>query len=173
MGKPPWLSRLANRRLGIPSPSPGSGDTWAAVTGIAAVATVIVATIGLYFAWKATKAAKDTVEIADKARRADEHDRLVRRLERVGELVEEVHHQALVGSPDYWQKHRNRLRQAVVGLRDQLPLTVQLVDTAITVDQARADAAGARQEIDTELEKLAKIPELAPERRHSWWRRSA
>ena len=63
---------------------------WDVVSGVAAAVTVVVAVIGLWFAKEAAEAARDTISLAEASRRADERDRLRRRIDRVGDLAEEV-----------------------------------------------------------------------------------
>jgi hypothetical protein len=134
---------------------------WDVVSGVAAAVTVVVAVIGLWFAKEAAEAARDTVSLAEASRRADERDRLRRRIDRVGDLAEEVFFQAIHGSPDNWMIPRNRLRGALIGMRERLPVTTRLVDTAMTADQAAANAKDARQEVEGELTKLAMIDDAA------------
>jgi hypothetical protein len=46
-------------------------------------------------------------------------------------------------------------------MRERLPVTTRLVDTAMTADQAAANAKDARQEVEGELTKLAMIDDAA------------
>jgi hypothetical protein len=141
----------------------------------------IISAIGAFFAavaavaaWKALGLAKDSldaaqenVRLAESARQDAEmarrdaeaqrreavRDRRRQRLERIGEMVEEIFWQA--HQEDFqWQAARNRLRQALVGLRDELPTCVALTDTAVSYDQAVASASSARAEVDAALLRL-------------------
>jgi hypothetical protein len=98
-----------------------------------------------------------------------EKQHLVRRVERVGELVEELFWKAVYNQnvqPE-WSKGavaglevatfldpRNRLSQALVGLRDRLPRCVALVEQAKMPEQAVGLARQARNEVETELKYL-------------------
>lgn len=98
-------------------------------------------------------------------RRSEERDRERRRLEQVGEMVEDLFWAAdLVRrggkvSPDTWVSQRNLLGHALVGLQDRLPGAASLLNCA-NVGQAFGAAAQARQEIQHELAKLASGPSL-------------
>jgi hypothetical protein len=106
-------------------------------------------------------------------RRESEHARLVRRVERAGEIVEELIWKAKADSEPTgpggttWIAPLHRLRQAIVGLRDRLPLCVVLVDKADTAQQAYDYAIAARSEIESDLQRLQ--DELIQP--SGWWRR--
>jgi hypothetical protein len=93
-------------------------------------------------------------------RRDAEYDRERRRLERVGEIVEDLFWAADLASrggqvaSGNWMSQRNMLRHALVGLRNRLPVTASLLNSA-TPDQAFGAASSARQEIEVELDGLA------------------
>jgi hypothetical protein len=126
--------------------------------------------------------------VAAKAERLEaEEQRLIRRVERVGELVEELFWKAysdraaehgrelarasyvidagtVAGPPENllaqelearsWMAARNRLSQALVGLRGRLPQCAALLHRAKMPDQAIAHASMARTEVETELKYL-------------------
>jgi hypothetical protein len=77
----------------------------------------------------AVEAARQTIALTAAARRADEIDRQRRRVERVSALVELVFWEAgarvaVEGEEPPWRRWmgpRNELRQALVGLSEQLP----------------------------------------------------
>ena len=93
-------------------------------------------------------------------RREEEYDRERRRLERVGEIVEDLFWAADLArrggqvAMGGWMSQRNMLSQALVGLRSRLPTTARILNSA-TPDQAFADASAARQEVERELDQLA------------------
>jgi hypothetical protein len=136
-----------------------AGIILAAIGDVAAMVTV-------WFAYHALGQAKETVREARAARedaaddrREAERDRLRRRVERVGEIVEDLFWQANLerrGAPSggSWMAHRNLLRHAMVGLAHQLPLTAEVLSSA-TADQAFGQASQARTEIELELKRLA------------------
>jgi len=94
-------------------------------------------------------------------RREAERDRRRRRLERVGELVEdlfwmaETGRQGFIVPADKWMARRNLLGHAIVGLHDQLPETASLLDCA-NVGQAFGPASRARLEIERVLAALSR-----------------
>jgi hypothetical protein len=140
----------------------------------------VAAMVAVWFAYHALGQAKETVREARAARedaemaakdaaaerqsaaddrREAERDRLRRRVERVGEIVEDLFWQADLerrGAPSggSWMAHRNLLRHAMVGLAHQLPRTAEVLNSA-TADQAFGQASQARTEIELELGRLA------------------
>jgi len=131
---------------------------------VAAIATLTAA----WYAREAARSGKDAVEAArqtvtltETARRADEIDRRYRHLERVGELVERLFWEAAArvavagGEPPWarWMEPRNELRQALVGLSDELPRCTAL---SYARDEAEAHrlASEARSEIQAFLEEV-------------------
>ena len=106
------------------------------------------------------QAAVDRREAAADRREA-EYDRERRRLERVGEVIEDLFWAAELvrqggGKPanDQWMSQRNRLRHALVGLHSRLPQAASILNCA-TGDQAMGPASQARVEIEHELDRLA------------------
>ena|SRR2546428_6517633 len=123
---------------------------------VAAIATVVAAVAAV----KAVVAARETIsvaertaKIADAAARADERDRLRARIVRVGEIVEQIFWAAHKEQPD-WMAARNRLRHALVGLTDRLPVCAELPNVASTPGQAVAAASRARDEVEGVLHRL-------------------
>jgi Skp family chaperone for outer membrane proteins len=92
---------------------------------------------------------------AEEDRKQEERDRQRRRIERVGELVEEVFSAADSGSGTMRAYHnaRNRLSQALVGLRAELPQCVA-IQTMHQLEPARSAAALARIEVEKALQLL-------------------
>jgi hypothetical protein len=138
-----------------------------ALTAFAALATVWLAYLAFSKAREtvdeARAARREAAEAAVQAaadRRSEEHDRQRRRLEHVGELVEDLFWAADLArrggkvAPDTWISQRNRLGHALVGLHDRLPAATSLLDSA-TVGQAFGPATRARNEIERELGTLA------------------
>lgn len=101
-------------------------------------------------------------------RREAEYDRERRRLVRVGEIVEDLFWAAeLAGrggqvAAGNWMSQRNVLRHALVGLHSRLPAAVDILNSA-TPDQAFGAASQARQEVEHELDRLARerLPPVA------------
>jgi hypothetical protein len=88
-------------------------------------------------------------------RKQDERNRLRRRLERVGELVEEVFWAADSSSSTTraWMNARNRLAQALVGLTAQLPQCAGVL-AMHHVDAVRNAAGLGRIEVETALLRI-------------------
>jgi hypothetical protein len=92
-------------------------------------------------------------------RREAEYDRERRRLERVGQMVEDLFWAADLArrggqvAAASWMSQRNVLRHVLVGLHNRLPAAADLLNSA-SPDQAFGPASRARQEIERELEKL-------------------
>ena len=87
-------------------------------------------------------------------RREEERDRQRRRVERVGEMTEDLFWAASTARFDplhvankQWLERRNLLRHALVGLHDRLPRTIEILNCA-TADQAYGAASQAREEIE-------------------------
>lgn len=93
-------------------------------------------------------------------RREDEYDRERRRLERVGEIIEELFWAADLASKgghmatDNWMSQRNLLRHALIGLHSRLPVAANILNCATAVS-AYGFASQGRREIETELNRLA------------------
>lgn len=100
-------------------------------------------------------AARATVELTESARREDERDRRRRRLERIGELVEEIFWESgqSASGPDRWQAPRNELRHALVGL-GELAECVQVVNASPV--QVNGAASRARGEVEAALRDVDK-----------------
>jgi hypothetical protein len=102
----------------------------------------------------AVEAARQTIALTAAARRADEIDRQRQRVERVGALVELVFWEAGArvavegGEPPWrrWMGPRNELRQALVGLSEQLPKCAVL-SYARNEAEAYKMASDARSEV--------------------------
>lgn len=94
-------------------------------------------------------------------RREEEYDRERRRLERVGQMVEDLFWAADLArrggqvAAGNWMSQRNVLRHALVGLHTRLPAATDLLNSA-TPDQAFGPASQARQEVERELDRLAR-----------------
>jgi len=96
----------------------------------------------------------------------EQEQRLGERVERVGEIVEEIFWRAneerhLEIDPKSWWPLRNRLSQAMVGLRDRLPKCAELVNQDLS-RQAFGVASQARNEIEIELKYLRHEMERPP-----------
>jgi hypothetical protein len=104
--------------------------------------------------------ARQTVREARAERIEAEHVRLVRRLEWVGETIEHIdrlaeddQHARPVG--ETWRRGCHLLAQGFVGLDGQLPRTAELTHCADPY-RARSIARLAREEVGTELQRLAR-----------------
>jgi hypothetical protein len=98
--------------------------------------------------------------------RWEQEQRLAERIERVGEIVEAIFWTAdqereLERDPRSWWPLRNRLSQAMVGLRDRLPKCAELVNQHLS-GQAFGVASQARNEIEIELKYLRHESERPP-----------
>ena len=94
-------------------------------------------------------------------RREAEYDRERRRLERVGEIVEDLFWAADLArrggqvAAGNWISQRNVLRHVLVGLHSHLPAAADILNSA-TPDQAFGVASQARQEVKRELDRLTR-----------------
>lgn len=127
-------------------------DILAAIGDVAALAAAV-------FAFLALDKANETIKEARAERREAEHDRLVRRIERVAEAVQKIDALAdndLRYSPptDSWLHGQNGLSYALVGLAGRLPNAARLLTFRGAPDASSA-AVLAREEIGRELERLA------------------
>jgi hypothetical protein len=99
-------------------------------------------------------------------RREAEYDRERRRLERVGQMVEDLFWAADLArqggqvAAASWTSQRNVLRHVLVGLHNRLPAVADLLNSA-SPDQAFGPASQARQEIERELFETAVGEEAA------------
>ena len=96
----------------------------------------------------------------------EQEQRLADRVERVGEIVEAIFWTAnqereLESDPRSWWPLRNRLSQAMVGLRDRLPKCAELINQHLS-GQAFGVASQARNEIEIELKYLRHELERPP-----------
>ncbi len=134
---------------------------------VAATTAAVVAAVGLLYARASVRAAREaaaaarrSVEIAERSRQAVARARLRLRVERVGELVQEI----------MWTSHTARgtdglslrsqaqcrvLDQAVIGLKDLLPKSAQVGQARSSAELADR-AAVASLEIDGVLKKLTR-----------------
>ncbi len=135
------------------------------VTTIAAGVAAIAGTIGVVLARK-------TVAEAEQNRLEAEHDRKRHRLERVGELLEDLQRDCIARFPGFtgheWEWTRNKLRAALVGLREELPRSAVAADAG-TLALAAAAVPDARLELDGVL--TASEVSTRPEPHHGRFRR--
>lgn len=133
-------------------------DVAASVAAVAAGAALLYARASAHAARDAVAAAERTVKLAEMSRQAAERARLRRRVERVGELVQEVVTAAAAeaGTDELSQKTRERcsvLSRAVIGLTDFLPKAAELGKATSPVDLDER-ARHASREVDGALKKL-------------------
>jgi glycogen debranching enzyme len=119
--------------------------------------TVGIGTVAAEAQQAALAAARTTVELAEKARRAAELDRERQRLDRISELVEAVFwkaQDATFGATDTeWKRARNLLSQALVGRRSEFPECVR-VEQSGDAPMAMANASRGRIEVETKRREL-------------------
>ena len=136
------------------------------VVEVAASVAALAAASGLWYARASARAARDAraaaaraAELALMSRRSAERARLHHRVERVGELVQEVSFSSQMDADVDGLSPRTRaqcdvLNQAVIGLEDILPKTVVLCGSRSPAElRERADSA--RAEISRVLAALA------------------
>jgi hypothetical protein len=129
-------------------------DTFGLVIGdLAAAVAAGAALTGLSYA-------RQTVREARAERIAAEQARLTRRVEWVGETIEHIDRLAeedlrMRPTGETWRRGCRLLAQGLVGLDGRLPQTAQLVYCADPYS-ARSIVAAAREEVGTELGRLAR-----------------
>jgi hypothetical protein len=142
-----------------PSPSPET----AGATGLDAadsLAVIVAAVTVIVTVWYARKtvAARATIRVAKAARLADERDRLRQRLERIGDILIDLHlaAQGMGGdaapADSWWRIPRERLERAMVGLPG-LPGCFRVV-RARTAVEALDCLHDAEREIEMRLRRL-------------------
>jgi len=132
----------------------------ASVAAVAAAAAVLYSRASARAARDAVAAAERTVRLAEVSRQAAHRAQLRRRLERVGELVQQIvaassSEVSTDGLSERAKMQCHALSRALVGLVDFLPRSAEL-SRATTAGELseRADRAGL--EIDAALRKLAR-----------------
>jgi hypothetical protein len=120
---------------------------------VISLVSALAALAAAWYARQAVEAARQTVALTTRQRQAEELERQRRRLERIGELVEAIFGEAselvsVEGVPRWqgWMGPRNELRQALVGLKDELPRCDEL-SYARNESEAYKFASGARVEV--------------------------
>lgn len=133
---------------------------------VAVSVAAVAAAVGLFYARASAQAARDAMAAAQRAadvavlsRRSAERARLRYRVERVGELVQELYFSSQVDPSVDALSERTRaqckvLNQAVIGLKNTLPKSFE-VCLARSPDELRERASNARVEIDRVLVGLA------------------
>jgi hypothetical protein len=133
----------------------------------AAVVAAVAAAVGLWYARAAAQAGRDavaaakrTVELTEMARRSSERAHLRHRVERVGQLVQEIYVSSLVdpgfdGLSPTTRGQCNVLDEAVIGLKELLPKAAE-VHLATSPEELQERARRARVEIDNVLARLAR-----------------
>jgi hypothetical protein len=141
-------------------------DSDALVVAVAAAA-VVAALIGLWYARAAAQAGRDavaaarrTVELTEMARRSAERAHLRHRVERVGQLVQEIYVSSLVdpgfdGLSPTTRGQCNVLDEAIIGLKELLPKAAE-VHLATSPEELVGRARKARIEIDNVLARMAR-----------------
>jgi hypothetical protein len=147
-------------------------ETFAAsVAAVAAAVGLLYARASARAARQAATAAERSVEVAERSRQAAARARLRLRVERVGELIEEIatSSHAEPGTDDLSSRSKAQchvLSRAVTGLRDILPKSAD-VCRARSASELGDRAASASVEIDGVLKKLTRHrPQSAYRPRH-------
>jgi len=155
-------------------------ESAAAVAAVAAVVGLLYARASARAAQEAAMAARRSVEIAERSRQAAARARLRLRVERVGELVQEIAAASPVepGTDELSPRSKAQCRvlsRAVVGLKDVLPKSAA-VSQARSAGELGDRAVVAGVEIDGLLKKLTgHRPQSAYRPRHQvpWHRPGA
>lgn len=113
------------------------------ISTIAAAVAAVAAVVALRFARQTVRDARA--------------ERLYRRVERVGQIVEDLYTKAGAVGTELWAADRNRLGHALVGLTGRLPKCAALLgDMPETYQEATQLVSAARDEVRAELERLSK-----------------
>jgi hypothetical protein len=123
----------------------------AAIAAAAAAVAAVCAVLALHKANETIKVAEQAAKDAAAERRQAERERDWHRIEHVGEIVEAVASAAGDHLEGRVVVHRNRLRQALVGLHKRLPECEKLANDVKSPDQY---VSNARTEVERELEHL-------------------
>jgi hypothetical protein len=143
-----------------------SADTvLVAIGDVAALAAALFAFLALGKASETVREAKAARVDAEQAardvaadRREAERDRQLRRVERVGEIVEDLYGNAGLFGTDQWAADRNRLGHALVGLTGRLPVCAALLGgMPKTYQEATQRVSASRDEVHAELERLNQV----------------
>jgi len=129
------------------------------VAAVAAISGLLYARASAQAAHDATAAAERAAQVAFVSRQSAERARLRRRVERVGELVQEVCFSSQVDAEVDGLSPRTRaqcdvLNQAVIGLEDMLPTSAALcrarsaTELQAKADQVRAEIARVLTALD-------------------------
>ena len=135
-------------------------DVAAAVAAVAAVTAAFYARASVRAAGDAVAAAQHSTRISEVSRRASERARLRFRVERVGELVQDIFTASLADpgvdqlSP-LTQGQCQVLSRAVIGMKDVLPKSVE-VSLTTTPSELTVLAESAQAEIDQVLRGLTR-----------------
>lgn len=130
------------------------GDVGALAAAAFAFLALGKANATIKLAESARVAAEQAAKDAAADRREAERDRMLRRIEKVGEILEAVAFAAKEPGGGRWQTHRNRLRQALVGLHERLPRCMALVNEVKMPAQVDRYIGAARSEVELELESF-------------------
>jgi hypothetical protein len=147
------------------------GDVAVAVAAAAAAVAVGYARASSHAARDAVQAARRTVEVAEISRQAAERARIRHRIERVGELIQEIFISSAFDSEVDGLSLRTQgqchaLSQAVIGLKELLPKSTE-VCLASSPAEVQRRATKARLEVDRVLVRMARSRADARYRRDS------
>ena len=153
-------------------------DSAASIAAVGAVAGLLYARASAKAAREAAETARRSLELTEQSRQAAARARLRLRVERVGELVQEIAAASLAdpGTEELSPATRAQCRvlhRAVIGLKDILPRSVELSGARSATDLS--DRVGnASAEIDVVLKKLTRHrPQSTYRPRHQVpWNRS-
>ena len=133
-------------------------DCAAAIAAVAAVTGLLYARASARAARDASDAARRSMELAERARQAAARARLRSRVERVGELLQDIaaSQVAATDADELSTKDKNQCRilnRALGGLKDILPRSAN-VCRARSATELRSRAGSASTEVDDMLKKL-------------------
>ena len=152
-------------------PSEMFADVSAGVAAVAAAVALWYARGAAHASRDAVTAARRTVQMTELARRDAERAHLRHRVERVGQIVQEIFASSLVrpglhGLSPAIRGQCRVLDEAVIGLKELLPETAA-VSSATSPDEVQKLARNAGVEIDNVLARLARRRPGQPRRRAS------
>jgi hypothetical protein len=135
-------------------------ETAASVAAVAALGGLLYARASAQAARDAASTARTSVQLAERSRRAAERARLRARLERIGELVQDIatSSRGSSGSAELSERTQSQctaLHRAVIGIKDLVPRSAALCLVSSPADLTER-AADARAEIDAMIKKLSR-----------------
>jgi hypothetical protein len=161
-----WIGSRCDQKV-EPTRPPATSMQSDLIADVAAAIAAVAAAVAVWYARDAARAgratvvaARRTLQLAEASRRSTERAQLRRRVERVGELVEEIASSPMIDSELEELSPRSRgqcqeLSQAVIGLKELLPRSAQVCG-ATSSEELQSRAGKARVEIDAVLMRMAR-----------------